>query len=109
MTEILPLPRIGGSRPQATPGQNDQSARAVAQRLEATFLAEMLKPAGLGARSGAFGGGVGEDQFASFHRQALADALVQSGGIGLAETFYRAIMEKRHDGSDPANADQPAR
>lgn len=71
------------------------SARQAAERLEATFLAEMLKSAGLGTLPEGFSGGIGEDQFASFQRQALADAMVKTGGIGLAETFYQALVEKQ--------------
>ncbi|QGY00484.1 flagellar biosynthesis protein FlgJ [Roseovarius faecimaris] len=72
-------------------------ARAAAEKLEATFLAEMLKSAGLGTQPNSFSGGVGEDQFASFHRQALAEAMVRRGGIGLAESFYKAMMETKDD------------
>lgn len=71
------------------------SAREVAQKLEVSFLAEMLKSAGFG-KSGGFAGGIGEEQFASFQTQALADEMVKAGGLGLAETFYRSIMEASH-------------
>ncbi|PVA09708.1 hypothetical protein DC366_11285 [Pelagivirga sediminicola] len=72
------------------------SAREAAQKLEATFLAEMLKSAGFG-KSSEFAGGIGEEQFASFQRQALADEIVKSGGLGLAETFYQSMMEISND------------
>ncbi|RKF13100.1 flagellar biosynthesis protein FlgJ [Roseovarius spongiae] len=72
-------------------------AREAAERLEAAFLAEMLKAAGLGTQPKAFGGGIGEEQFASFQRQALAEEMVRSGGIGLADSFYQALMEKNDD------------
>lgn len=62
-----------------------------AQAMEAAFLAEMLGYAGLGAAAGAFGGGAGEGQFASFLRQAQAEAMVRAGGIGLAESIVRAL------------------
>lgn len=72
-------------------------ARQAAQKLEATFLAEMLKAAGLGEQTTGFSGGAGEDQFASFHRQAIAERIAESGGIGLAQHFLRSMMEKKHD------------
>lgn len=72
-------------------------AREAAEKLEATFLAEMLKSAGLGTQESSFGGGIGESQFASFQRQALADEMVRTGGIGLAEHFYQALVEKSDD------------
>ncbi|RKT32376.1 rod binding protein [Roseovarius halotolerans] len=73
------------------------AARDAAERLEATFLAEMLKSAGFGEQSNSFSGGAGEDQFASFHRQAIAERMAASGGIGLAEAFYRAMTETYDD------------
>lgn len=71
--------------------------REAAQQLEASFIAEMLKAAGLGKTSESFGGGAGEDQFASFLRQAQADEMVKSGGIGLAESLYHALKERQDD------------
>ena len=79
-----------GSGPEAEP------LRKAAQQLEASFLAEMLKSAGLGKTSESFGGGAGEDQFASFLRQAQAEEMVKSGGIGLAESLYHALKERQN-------------
>ncbi|PZQ97597.1 MAG: flagellar biosynthesis protein FlgJ [Cereibacter sphaeroides] len=83
--------------PVASPGQpkSDNAARLrqLSQQLEANFLAEMLNQAGLGQTSSSFGGGVGEDQFASFLRQEQASAMVRAGGIGLAEQFFKAMTE----------------
>ena len=91
------------SRPSAVaPPQThprEESLRAAAQKLEASFLAEMLQHAGLGEMKGAFGGGEGEAQFASFLRREQAEAMAQAGGIGLAETFFEA-MKRRESGSD---------
>lgn len=80
----------------AAPSAADKALREVAQKMEATFLAEMLKHAGLGEAPEAFGGGAGEDQFASFLRQAQADALAKSGGIGLAEHLFKVMKEAAH-------------
>jgi Rod binding domain-containing protein len=65
--------------------------RDAAEKLEATFLAEMLKSAGFGKTSETFGGGAGEDQFASFLVQAQAEQMVKAGGIGLAEQIFNAL------------------
>ncbi|MEO1238625.1 MAG: rod-binding protein [Pseudomonadota bacterium] len=70
-----------------------------AKDLEAAFLAEMLKAAGLGETPSAFGGGVGEDQFASFLRQEQAKAMVDAGGIGLAEQLFESLTKGQTDGS----------
>ncbi len=73
---------------------NDDKLRDAAAKLEATFLAEMLKSAGLDAQSGAFGGGIGEEQFSSFLREAQAEELVRAGGIGLAESLFNAMKAR---------------
>ncbi|MDZ4093359.1 MAG: rod-binding protein [Paracoccaceae bacterium] len=70
--------------------------RDKSQQLEAAFLAEMLGHAGFGAARESFGGGIGEEQFASFLRQEQATALVKQGGIGLAESLFRALTEADH-------------
>ncbi|HDR28239.1 rod-binding protein [Rhodovulum sp.] len=72
--------------------------REAAQKLEAQFLAEMLKHAGLGESQGAFTGGAGEAQFASFLREAQAGEMVRAGGIGLAEQLFESLKE-RADGT----------
>lgn len=84
--------------PKTAPEKRDAALREAAQRLEATFLAEMLKSAGLGeGRSGFGGGGAGEDQFASFLLQAQAEEMVEAGGIGLAESIFEALKERQND------------
>lgn len=82
--------------PPALPAQlaSDSALRDAAHRLESTFLAEMLKSAGLDAMGGAFGGGIGEDQFTSFLREAQAKEMVEAGGIGLAESIYNALRKR---------------
>ena len=94
MTDSLPIQSAPIPRAKITALLG---AREAAEKLEATFLAEMLKSAGFGEQKSQFGGGIGEDQFASFQRQALAEEMVKSGGIGLAESFYQALVEKTHD------------
>ena len=85
-----------------SPGQDvaarDQKLREAARELEANFLAEMLKSAGVGKTPDAFGGGAGEEQFASFLRLEQAREMVNAGGIGLAQSLFEA-MKERADGS----------
>ena len=69
----------------------DSKMREAAENLEATFLSEMLKSAGLGASRSTFGGGIGEGQFSSFLREAQAKDLVKASGIGLAEALFEAM------------------
>lgn len=90
----LELARVRSS----TDPQMDIKLRAAAEKLEATFISEMLKHAQFAKSRDAFGGGSGEDQFSSYLRQAQANAIASSGGIGMAETLYEALKEK-NDGS----------
>ena len=86
--------------PDSTPQNhriNEPALRTAARKLEATFLAEMLKSAGFGESRGSFGGGDGEDQFSSFLVQAQADEMVAAGGIGVAEALYEALKDRQND------------
>ncbi|WP_278922122.1 MULTISPECIES: rod-binding protein [Pseudophaeobacter] len=79
------------------PSQED-AIRDAAKKLEASFLTEMLKSAGLGkSREGLGGGGAGEDQFSSFLVRAQAEQITESGGIGLAESLYHAMKDSFND------------
>ncbi len=78
--------------------RRDKALWDAAQKLEANFLSEMLKSAGLGETRSEFGGGSGEDQFASFLRNAQADLIVKKGGVGLAESLFQALKD-RADGN----------
>ena len=103
MTDLTPRPLVvSPSRPVlAIPAAQTQAAGSAqrkdaallrsAQQLEANFLAEMLKSAGFGKPRESFGGGAGEEQFSSFLVQAQADAMVERGGIGLAEHLFKAL------------------
>lgn len=82
------------AHPLQTPTPPAEALRAAADALEASFLAEMLKSAGFGQSRGAFGGGAGEDQFASLLVKEHATALVRAGGIGLSEAIFDALKER---------------
>jgi flagellar protein FlgJ len=90
--------QIGAVLPQQDQARADggdhAALRKVALDLEAAFLAEMLKHSGLGEREGAFGGGAGEAQFASFLTQEHARLLAERGGIGLAEGIFRTLVAR---------------
>lgn len=89
----------------AAQGPQPEIARArdlhrAARDLEAAFLAEMLKPMGAGAPRESFGGGAGEDQFASLLVDEEARAMARHGGIGLADGIYRALLARSGDRDD---------
>lgn len=73
--------------------ERQTALRAKAQELEAAFLSEMLAHAGLGDSAGPFSGGSGEEQFVSFLRQEQATAMARAGGIGLAESLFKAMLK----------------
>ncbi len=90
-----PLPLQPPTMPTAEP--RDSQIRAAAEKLEVGFLTEMLRAAGASATRGSFGGGAGEEQFASFLLEAQATEMVRAGGIGLAESLYEAMTTQAPD------------
>jgi hypothetical protein len=94
---VPPVPPVARPAP-AAPATSD-GLRAAAEALEATFIAEMLKHAGVGKTPEGFGGGVGEDQFAGFLRQEQAREIAAKGGIGLAASIVEA-MARMEDADD---------
>ncbi|MFS4581709.1 rod-binding protein [Phaeobacter sp. C3_T13_0] len=91
MEQIAHIPAI--QRPAGVKPPPQDPMRKAAEDLEATFLAEMLKSAGLGESRESMGGGAGEDQFSSFLVRAQAEQIAKAGGIGLAESLYHALKE----------------
>ena len=91
-------PSVHTTLGEANASHRAEKARETALNLEATFLSEMLKSAGFGMQANTFSGSQGEDHFASFQRDAIAEHMVRAGGIGLAEHFFNAMMETPKDG-----------
>jgi len=87
------LPNSVRAAPELAP-EREAALRAAAQDLEAAFIAEMLKAAKFGEARGAFGGGAGEEQFASFLRTEHAEAMAAQGGLGLAESIFNALVSR---------------
>ncbi len=69
----------------------DPALWSAAKALEATFLSEMLKAADIGAPRETFGGGVGEEQFATLLVDEYAKRIAGRTDTGLAESIYRAL------------------
>lgn len=89
------IPPVQGAVTGQKPGEHkDPRLMEVANRLEASFLAEMLKASGVGEARESFGGGAGEEQFSSFLVQEYAEATVRAGGLGLAESIYRSLIRE---------------
>lgn len=92
--QTTPTTTLPVHRPQIF---SEQSLRHVADELEVTFLSEMLKNAGFGETPDTFGGGAGEDQFASLLREEQARQMVAAGGIGLSEVVFNALKEAHYE------------
>lgn len=83
----------------ASPGQTqnrDHALREVAVKLEARFLSEMLKSSGFDERTSTFSGGIGEEQYQSFLRDAQAEIMAGAGGVGLAESLFQALKAREN-------------
>ncbi|WP_245155750.1 chemotaxis protein chel [Paracoccus ravus] len=55
--------------------------------IEKLFLAEMLKVAGPKPISGAFGGGIGEEQFFSWANEITAESIAKRIDLGLGQAL----------------------
>lgn len=77
-----------------SPPEPDGPLHAAARALEASFLSEMMKSAGLDRTPNAFGGGKGEDQFGDFLIRAQVEQMVDAGGVGLAEQIFNALTAR---------------
>lgn len=96
---IPDLPQISITNPTSAPAKikDEVALREVSRALESSFVAEMLKSAGVGKPRETYGGGPGEDGFSSFLVQAQADMIVESGGFGLAEQIFQSLVQKQNN------------
>ncbi|MGI9395450.1 MAG: rod-binding protein [Boseongicola sp.] len=76
------------------PVQRNPALWEKSKALEASFLSEMLRDTGFGKSRESLGGGVGEDQFSGMMASEQARAMVEAGGIGLAESIYRSLAAR---------------
>lgn len=90
----LPATPLQAARRQEGKGgaENPAAVKKVARDFEAVFVAMMLKSMRetVGKES-VTGGGRGEETFRSLLDQEYANAAVQGGGIGLAQTLEREL------------------
>ncbi len=93
-TSLHPTVRRPSAGPVTEPFDTSERIAAAARAFEGMFVAEMLSQAGLGATTGAFGGGQGEAAFSSFLTRAYADSIAASGRFGLSEAIVRALCAR---------------
>ena len=84
--------QVSQAHPQIAAERNEQVLLQTAKQLEASFLSEMLKSAGVGDPRTTLGGGAGEDHFSSLLVREYANSMVEAGGIGLAESIYESLV-----------------
>jgi Rod binding domain-containing protein len=102
-----PLSATFGSLTRLAPAEERAEAertrldemRRMATEFEAVFLSQMLDHAGLGRTPEGFGGGAGEEAFRGHLIAEQARLMASRGGIGLADTVFRAMVER--EGLDP--------
>lgn len=77
---------------------NDRSLEEVAQEFESLFVQQLLTVmrSGLG-EDGLFEGNTGQDMYTSMMDQALAQALSERGGIGLAKPILQSLRDMQGD------------
>jgi peptidoglycan hydrolase FlgJ len=95
--EIPPIAAPTGAGTASAARPRDAEAQKAAQAFEAAFLSEMLKYTGLNAKPDGFGGGAGEEAFASLLTDEYAKLLAERGGIGLAEQIFEVLKQRTRD------------
>ncbi len=94
-----PLSPVATSQPARSADDATDPARRAAMReaaveFEAVFIAQMLEHSGVGRAPEAFGGGAGEDAFRSHLLGEQGRIMARSGGIGLAQEIYEALLKR---------------
>ncbi|MCQ4159936.1 rod-binding protein [Roseomonas sp. GC11] len=95
------LPAAGAAR-----ASGPNTPRRLAQQLEASFAAELLRAARPSQKEGLAGRGTGGEAFDSFMDQALGDALVSKGGLGLTKVLEETIAARARPGHPASQATQ---
>ena len=84
----------------AAPNAETPRMRETAEKFEASFLAQMLKPMFEGIQTdGPFGGGEAEGTWRSFMIDEMAKQTVRAGGIGLADTVVSEMIRMQTEQS----------
>ena len=93
-------PTLAAPQPSLpTSGEGEtRRMRETAERFEASFLSQMLKPMFEGlSTDGLFGGGEAEATWRSFLIDEMARQTVRAGGIGLADTVMAEMIRMQSE------------
>ena len=96
---LASLSRLSPQRQPEDDRNRLETLRSVAVDFEAQFLAQMLDHAGVGRTPEGFGGGPGEEAFRGELIGQQAKLMANRGGIGIADTIFRAIAAR--EGLEP--------
>lgn len=100
MSDLAVSPSLLTPTASAPNAVETERMRETAERFEASFLAQMLKPMFEGlSTDGPFGGGEAEGQWRSFMIDEMAKQTVRSGGIGLADTVVAEMIRMQAEQS----------
>ncbi len=89
------FPDLAGAPGRSQPPDPRQAQlQQAAEKLEAQFIALMLKESGVGKMPEGFGGGAGEEAFSGFLLEAYAEKISEKGGFGLAESIFQSLLER---------------
>ena len=91
-TRVVPAPRVN-------PTGTAEEIRAAAENFESFFLSQMFEYMFAGIDTdGPFGGGHGEKIFRSLLFQEYGKAMAAQGGIGVADTIERQLLQLQEVG-----------
>lgn len=97
------------TRPAAgAPAFAGADPKQAAEQFEAFFVSQVIDTMTSGeSLQSAFGGGAGENAWKSFLNEAFADAIVRSGGVGLADRLMSEIIAMQAEANGPAAPTAP--
>jgi len=99
MSDLAVSPSLLTS-PMSAPNAETPRMRETAEKFEASFLSQMLKPMFEGIETdGPFGGGEAEGTWRSFMIDEMAKQTVRAGGIGLADTVVSEMIRMQAEQS----------
>ena len=100
MSDLAVSPALLAQAPTAPSGTDARRMRETAERFEASFLSQMLKPMFEGLKTdGMFGGGHAEETWRGFMVEAMAKQTVSAGGIGLADQVVAQMIRMQEEQS----------